>query len=234
MIEIPTLVLVPGLGCNGDVWSETIGALADVAACQLADISAGASIPEMAEALLAGAPERFALAGHSLGGYVAFEVLRRAPERIHHLALISTSARPDLPAVSERRRKMISLCKSGQYERVIEAVLPSVVAPARMNDTVLIERVIAMMRQVGAETFSRHQQAIIDRVDSRADLPHIDTPTLVAAGDADALMPIATQLELVESIPRADHVTIEGCGHTAPIERPHEVASALRSLIHTT
>ena len=77
MIEIPTLVLVPGLGCNGDVWSETIGALADVAACQLADISAGASIPEMAEALLAGAPERFALAGHSLGGYVAFEVLRR-------------------------------------------------------------------------------------------------------------------------------------------------------------
>lgn len=234
MSELPTLVLVPGLGCDGEVWSETMGALVDVAACRIADISAGASIREMADAVIEGAPERFALAGHSLGGYVAFEVMRRAPERVDHLALIGTSARPDLPDVSERRRAMISLCESGRYEQVIEGLIPSVVACARRDDTVLTERLRSMMKRVGAETFCRQQRAIIDRVDSRPELARIRVPTLVAAGDEDALMSAATQLEMLEVIPRANRVTVEGCGHTTPLERPDEIASALRSLLPTT
>ena len=90
------------------------------------------------------------------------------------------------------------------------------------------------MKRVGAETFCRQQRAIIDRVDSRPELARIRVPTLVAAGDEDALMSAATQLEMLEVIPRANRVTVEGCGHTTPLERPDEIASALRSLLPTT
>ncbi|MGB0620102.1 MAG: alpha/beta fold hydrolase [Myxococcota bacterium] len=234
MSGIPTLILVPGLGCDAEVWSETIENLGDVATCRVADVSAGASIPEMAAAVLSDAPARFALAGHSLGGYVAFEILRRAPERVDHLALIGTSARPDVSEVSDRRRAMIALCESGLYERVIEGLIPSVVARARRDDAVLTERLTSMMNRVGAENFCRQQQAIIDRADSRPDLARIRVPTLIAAGDEDALMPASTQREMFEAISSADRVTIEGCGHSTPLERPHEIASALRSLLRRT
>lgn len=225
------LVLIPGLACDGEVWSDTIADIADLAEladCHVADITQALSIADMAEAVLASAPDRFALAGHSLGGYVSFEILRRAPERVTRLALIGTSARPDTPTVAARRRKMIERAESGEYDPVIEGLLPAVIARQRQNDEELVERVRSMMQRVGSESFCQQQRAVIDRADSRPDLLKIKVPTLVAAGDEDALMPSEVHKEMVERIPNAQRATIEACGHTTPLERPQDLAALLR------
>lgn len=223
-----SLVLVPGLACDEQVWFDAIGYLADVADCHVADITGTVSIADMAEAVLADAPDRFALAGHSLGGYVSFEILRRAPERVIRLALIATSARADSVAVSARRMKMIERTGSGEYDQVVEELLPAVIARERRSDGELIECVRSMMQRVGPASFCQQQRAVIERVDSRPDLSRIDVPTLVAAGDQDALMPWEVQEEMAERIPNARLATIEACGHTTPLERPQQVATLLR------
>jgi len=222
------LVLVPGLACDGEVWSDTIADLAELADCHVADITQAGSVADMAEAVLASAPDRFALAGHSLGGYVSFEILRRAPGRVTRLALIGTSARPDAPTVAGRRRNMIERAESGEYDQVVEELLPAVIARERRSDGELIECVRSMMQRVGPASFCQQQRAVIERVDSRPDLSRIDVPTLVSAGDQDALMPSEVQEEMAERIPNARLATIEACGHTTPLERPQQVATLLR------
>lgn len=229
MKEASALVLLPGLACDAEVWSDVIDGLGGLADCRVADITGASSIAEMAEAVLAMAPERFAAAGHSLGGYVCFEILRRAPERVTRLALIGTSARPDTESASGRRRRLIERVEAGGFEQIVEDLLPSIVARERREDSALVERLGSMMRRVGPEAFCRQQRAIIERPDSRPDLPRIVVPTLVAAGDEDALMPGDVQQEMADGIPGARRATIEGCGHTTPLERPERVESLLRA-----
>lgn len=228
MKDQPTLLLVPGLACDGDVWADPVQGLTDLAYCHIADITQADSIAAMADAVLADAPPLFALAGHSLGGYVSFEIFRRVPRRVTKLALIGTSARPDTAAVSERRRRMIASTEAGAFEQVVERLLPSVVARHRLDDAELIERVRSMIRRVGAANFCRQQRAIIGRADSRPDLARITIPTLIAAGDEDVLMPSEVQAELADGIPGARRVTIERCGHMAPLENPEPLIALLR------
>ncbi len=227
--DVTSLVLVPGMTCDGEVWSDVIEDLAAHVDAHVTDIAQAGSIGEMAASVLAKAPDRFALAGHSLGGYVSFEILRRSPERITRLALIGTSARPDTPAVSERRRRMIARTESGGFEQVVEGLLPSVVARERRDDRELIERLGAMMRRVGPTAFCQQQRAIIERPDSRPTLGNIAVPTLVAAGDEDLLMPAEVQAEMAEAIPIAHRATIDRCGHIAPLERPERLTALLRA-----
>jgi pimeloyl-ACP methyl ester carboxylesterase len=193
----------------------------------IADHTRADSVESIAEQILASAPPRFALAGLSMGGYLAFEVMRQAPERVARLALLDTSARPDTPEQSQGRRELMALAEAGGLDEVVEHLLALFVHPDRYADEPLCETVRAMARATGAEAFVRQEASIIGRPDSRPDLGAIRCPTLVLVGDGDVLTPPELAVEIADGIAGARLVTVEHCGHLPPLERPEQVTDAL-------
>jgi pimeloyl-ACP methyl ester carboxylesterase len=177
--------------------------------------------------VLAGAPARFALAGLSLGGYVAWEVLRQAPERVTRLALLDTSARPDSAEQTARRRGLLALGEASGLPPVLDALWPAVVGPARQDDLALRRRFDAMSLRLGWPVFARQQEAIIGRPDSRADLAGVAVPALVLCGRDDAITPLEVSEEMAAGIPGAELVVLDDCGHLSTWERPDAVTEAL-------
>ena len=222
------VVMVPGLVSDADIFAPQAEALGDVAAVRVADITGGATIAEMADAVLASAPERFALAGHSLGGYVVLEVVRRAPDRVEGLALLDTSARPETAQQTARRRQLLALLSGEGYAALLDSLWPFEVAAGRVGDAVLRGRMDAMMLRTGPEVFVRQTDAIIGRPDSRPHLAGIDCPTLVLCGRDDAITPLDGHEELAAGIAGAELVVVDDCGHLSTWERPEPVTAALR------
>lgn len=222
------LVFLPGLLCDAALWRPQIDGLSDIADCVVADLTQRDSMADFADQVLATAPAHFALAGLSMGGYVAQEVWRRAPERVVRLALLDTSARADTSEQSARRRGLIELAQKGNFKGVTPRLLPLLVHPDRLDDTALTETVMGMAERVGMAAFLRQQQAILTRPDGRADLPRINCPTLVVCGRQDALTPLARSEEIAGLVPRATLAVIEDCGHLSTLERPEAVNQALR------
>lgn len=221
-------MLVPGLLCDELVWSSTLRTLAHRGPARVSGVhTEQRSVPAMADALLRRSPDRFALAGLSLGGYIALEVMRGAPERVTRLALLDTNARADDPTSTARRRAQLRLAGEGRFEEVIEQLVGTFLAPARRHDEPLVARLTAMMRRTGPEVFARQQEAIIGRADTRSLLPDIACPTLVLFGEEDALNPPAVRQELVDALPRAEVVMLSGTGHLAPLENPAATGAAL-------
>lgn len=223
------LLLVPGLACDEDLWAEQAAALGDAVDVRVADVTAGTSVAAMARAVLAGAPERFALAGLSLGGYVVLEVLRQAPERVARVALLDTSARPEAPEQTVRRRALLALGESDGFGAVLDALWPVEVAPGRQDDAALRRRFDAMSLRVGWPAFRRQQEAIIGRSDSRPGLSGVRVPALVLCGRDDAITPLELSQEMATGLPDAELVVLDGCGHLSAWERPDEVTAALRA-----
>ena len=223
------LILCPGVLCDAELWRAQIDGLADLAEIRVADCTLDDAITAMAERLLAGAPDRFALAGLSLGGYVAQEVVRRAPERVTRLALLDTSARQDDAAVTQRRRDLIALAGRGKFRGVTPKLLPLLIHNGRLEDTALTNAVMAMAERVGAEAFLRQQTAVMGRADGRADLARIHCPTLVMCGRQDQLTPLDAHLEMAAAIPGADLVVLGDCGHLPTMERPDRATAAMRA-----
>jgi len=222
------VVFLPGLLATAAVWSPVIGRLDGRVDPWIADLTADDSIAAMATRVLADAPRgRFALAGHSMGGYVALEIMRKAPERIERLALLDTQARPDTSEAIERRRALIDLAQADRLEDVAERLIPVVFDSVEIVDAKLVALHRDMVRTVGAEGFLRQQRAIMDRVDSRPSLSAIRCPTLVVCGANDLLTPLDRHQEMASAIPGAKLVVVPGAGHFSPIERPYEVAFAL-------
>lgn len=229
------LVLVPGLLCDERLWWHQAEHLADLADPLIADVTRGASIPEMARAVLGAAPEeRFALAGLSMGGYVALEIMRLAPERVERLALLDTSARADTPEQTEGRLELIGLAREGRFREVARRLLPKIVHPDRLDDERLASTVFAMAEAVGPEAFVRQERAIIGRPDSRGDLRGIACPTLVLCGREDALMAVEVHEEMASLIPNSRLHVVEECGHLSTLERPEEVTAAMRGWLGMT
>lgn len=222
------LLLVPGLGCTARLYAPQVAALSDVAQTHIVDHGSHATIAEIAAAALSAAPERFALAGLSMGGYIAFEMIRQAPERIERLALLDTMARPDSPAVLERRQRHLALIADGRYADVIEALLPVLVHPDRLADAALVAVVREMAADIGAERFARQMRAIMGRADSRPTLGAIRCPTLVLVGAKDALTPPELAREMHDGIAGSRLVVVPDCGHLSTLERPEAVTAALR------
>lgn len=223
------LVLVPGLISDEDLFTEPRDALSDVVDVVVPDFRSAGSIAEMARTVLDAAPERFALGGLSLGGYVVLEVLRQAPFRVERVALMDTSARPEIPEQTARRRAMLQLADEGGLDAALHALWPSEVAPGRVEDAVLRDRFVAMGRRLGKEVLVRQTLAIMERADSRPDLPRLRPPVLVLCGRQDAITPLDCHQEIAAVAPHARLAVIEDCGHLSTWERPEAVTAELRS-----
>lgn len=222
------IVLVPGLLCTAEVFAAQIAALWPYGAVTVASTLEGDTIPEIAAAILETAPPRFALAGISMGGYIVFEMLRQAPERVVKVALIDTSARPDTPEQTAKRRALIAeVGKAADFARPLAFAFAGYIHPSRRRDRTLNEINLRMARVVGYAGFVRQTEAIIARPDSRPGLEAIAVPTLVVVGDFDPLTPPERAREIADAIPGARLVVIPECGHSSTTERPEAVSAAL-------
>jgi pimeloyl-ACP methyl ester carboxylesterase len=222
------VVLVPGLMCDEALYEEQVAALADLAELVVSDVSRGASIAEMAGAVLDVAPERFCLLGLSMGGYVVFEVLRQARERADAVALLDTSARLETSQQTARRRELIALGQEQGFAAVLEDLWPAEVAPSRLGDGALRQRFDAMAGRFGLDVFVRQQEAIMARVDSRPELRRIQCPTLVLCGRDDVITPVDGHEEMAAEIPGARLVVLDDCGHLSTWEQPEAVTAEMR------
>lgn len=222
------LVLLPGLLCDAALWRHQVENLADLADISVADLTRDNTVSAMARRVLEAAPARFALAGLSMGGYVAQEVMRTAPDRVERLALLDTSARADNAEQTSRRRGLIELASRGQFKGVSPRLLPSFLHPARLGDKPLTDAVMAMAGRVGRDAFLRQEEAIMGRVDGRESLRAVRCPTLILCGAEDALTPPKVHQEMAARIPHAKLVIVPDCGHLSTMERPEAVTAAMR------
>lgn len=163
-----------------------------------------------------------------MGGYVALEIMRQAPQRIERLALLNTHARPDSPEATENRRRLMALAEK-DFPAVIAALLPKLMTEEHLRDLELAGIVSEMALAIGKEAFLKQQRAIIGRIDSRPHLGKIACPTLVVAARQDALMPMELLEELARGIPGATLGIVEESGHMASIEQPEKVTDLLRA-----
>lgn len=226
-------VLLPGLLCTPRLYAEQISALWAFGPVTVGDHTRDDSVAGIAQRVLANAPPRFALIGLSMGGYVAMEILRQAPERVAKLALLDTTARPDTPEQTASRREMIALARSGRFGEVPERQYSILVAPLRLSDEDLKRIVRTMAEQVGAEAFERQQTAIMNRPDSRPGLAAIRCPMLMLVGEQDVLTPPDRAREISSAITGSRLVTVPHCGHLSALERPAEVTRALVELLQS-
>ncbi len=221
------ILLVPGLSCTAEVFAPQIAALWPYGPITIASTLTGRTMAEMAAAILHDAPPRFALAGISMGGYLSFELMRQAGERITRLALISTSARPDTPEQTAARRTMMAAADRGGFRDALAIAVTAIVHPSRSDDAALSAINLRMGMTIGAEACARQQEAVIARPDSRPGLAAIKVPTLVIVGDSDPVTPPERAGEMAAAIPGARLVTIPMCGHASTLEQPEAVNRAL-------
>jgi len=226
MTEMP-IVLIPGLNCTAAVYSAQVPELWQFGPVTVAHHRHGRSMAGIAARILAAAPPRFALGGFSMGGYIALEIMRQAPERVLRLALIDTSARPDAPEQTERRRQLMDIARAGGFARIPDLQFPNGVHPDNVGDEALriLHRDMALAN--GMAAYLDQQEAIISRPDSRPDLAAIACPTLIVVGDGDQITPPALAGEMADLIAGARVVTVPKAGHMALIEQPQAVTAAL-------
>jgi pimeloyl-ACP methyl ester carboxylesterase len=221
------IILVPGLVCSPRIYAPQIPALWQNGPVMLANHIRDNTMAGIAKRILDEAPERFAIAGHSMGGFICLEVMRQAPERVARLALLSTSARPDTPEGTERRLGWIAETKAGGYHAILDRLFANFVHPSRAKDANLYKTVREMGDDVGPEAFMHQLEAIMTRADSRPLLPSIKCPTLVLTSDTDNTVPNTFSTELADGIPGAKLVVIPDCGHLPQLEKPEAMTAAM-------
>jgi pimeloyl-ACP methyl ester carboxylesterase len=229
-----TLVLVPGLMCDEAVWAPLLPRLRTRADCRVADHGDADSLAQMAQRVLAAAPPRFALAGHSMGGRVALEVVRLAPERVARLALLDTGFRARAAGAAgdeetRKRQALLDLAGTQGVRAMAQQWVRAMVHPRRLDDAGLIGRIVAMFERKSAHTFAAQVRALLERPDATTVLQHLRVPTLVACGGADTWAPPAQHAEIAARIPTglARLRVVDDAGHMAPMEAPDAVAGLL-------
>jgi len=223
------LLLLPGLLNDARLFQFQIEDLADIAQSTVADLTVADTIAELAAAALAHAPQKFALAGLSMGGYVALEIMRQAPKRVLGLALLDTSARPDTPEATANRQKLMTQAETN-FQIVLDTLMPKLVHPSRMKYNSIVDTVYSMGHRVGKEAFLRQQRAIMRRIDSRPYLGKIvDCPTLILCGRDDVITPVEVHEEMAAAIPGSHLVVIDECAHLSTMGEPKPVSAAMRA-----
>jgi pimeloyl-ACP methyl ester carboxylesterase len=221
------IILIPGLVCTAELFASQVGTLWTRGPVTVASTLDGETMGDLAAAILADAPPRFALAGLSMGGYVALEIMRRAPDRVVRLALLDTAASPDTPEQSEARRAAIARVEAGELEAVLREMAPRLLHPDHQTDATLIDAQMRMGLAVGAKAYIRQQSAIIGRIDSRPHLAGITVPTWIVVGDQDAVTPPDRAQEMASAIPEARLGIVEGAGHLTPLEQADAIERLL-------
>jgi pimeloyl-ACP methyl ester carboxylesterase len=216
-------ILVPGLLCTGALFAPQIAGLGHVARIVVADHTRSDTMEAIAEGVLKQAPERFALLGLSMGGYIAFEIIRQAPHRVARLALLDTNARADRPEQTADRKRLIAVARSEGVRKVQELLLPRLVHPRRLEDGALLETILGMADDTPLAAFEREQQAIIGRPDNRPLLARIECPTLIIVGAEDQMTPVKVAQEMQQGIAQSRIEVIPDCGHLSTLERPDVV-----------
>ena len=225
-----TLILVPGLLLTGLMWQRQSDGLAGLGPIHLTEAHRQhAGITAMADAILEQVQGPLAVCGLSMGGYIALEICRRAPERVARLALLSTAARAESPEQTAARDQLIAMGHERGEHAVVDALWPRLVHPDHAADASLLQANYAMARQTGIDTFEREQSAIKGRRDQRPHLADIQCPTLVLCGREDAITPLALSEEMHAAIPGSRLVVLEQCGHLSAMEQPEAVNKALQS-----
>jgi pimeloyl-ACP methyl ester carboxylesterase len=228
------LVLIPGLLCDASVWLNQRAALEDIADIRVADHGLQDSLAGMARAILASAPPRFAIAGHSMGGRVALEVYRAAPERISGVALMDTGNHP-LAAGEAGEREVagrLALLETARREGMRAMAtewVQGMVHPDRLADAPLIEAILNMFASKTPGIYEAQTRALINRPDATPVMPTIRCPTLVLCGHEDSWSPVQRHLEMAAAIPGSTFVDIPDCGHMCTMERPEAVSAAMRT-----
>jgi pimeloyl-ACP methyl ester carboxylesterase len=232
MATRPQTVMIPGLLCSAALYAEQVVSLSDSADITIADHTQHSTMAAIAASILAKAPPKFALVGLSMGGYLAFEIMRQAPERVTRLALLDTNAEPDAPERASVRRALVSRADLEGIAAVSAVLYPQWVHPSRAADAKLAAVVRTMAETVGITAYRRQTEAIIARADSRPTLSTIRVPTLVLCGRQDAATPLSQSEEIARGIAGSTLAVIEECGHLSTLEKPAEVTRALRDWLN--
>jgi len=231
-VALEHVLFLPGLACDQEVWKHPSRQISEVATVGVVDYGGSHSIKEMAEVALRRARDSFALVGHSMGGRVAFEVVRRAPERVAGMALLDTAYRSFLPGeAGERERaerlRLVDVARSQGMRAMARDWVQKMVHPSRLSDAPLIESIVEMFARKSPEIFAGQIRALLERPDATPVLSRIRCPTLVLCGREDFWSVPRTHRQIAARIRQSQLVMIENCGHMAPMERPSQVTSAL-------
>jgi pimeloyl-ACP methyl ester carboxylesterase len=215
--------------CDETIWADVPHRLADAADVHVVSFTGCSSIAAMADQVLSKAPPRFAVAGHSMGGRVALEVWRRAPERIAALALLNTGVHPTRDAEYESRGLLVRLARLHGMAALAAEWLPPMMGASPARVAQVMPTLVAMVQRSTPDSFAGQINALLQRPDARSVLPSIKVPTLLLSGTNDTWSSLSQHADMQRSVPHARLVEIAGAGHMAPIERPDAVARALRA-----
>jgi pimeloyl-ACP methyl ester carboxylesterase len=230
--DIP-LVLIPGLACTAALFAGQVPILERDRRVIIPDHTAHDSMAAIASTILESAPDRFALAGLSMGGYIALEIMLQAPERVDRICLMDTSARADIPEKSALRNEALELVERGKYMAVCHSTLDLSIAKSRHIDTTLKAAIIEMAVDTGPDAWARQTRAIMKRANSVPLLKSISCPAMVIVGEEDNLTPMGCAVEMATMIPGARLEVIPDCGHMSSMEQPDTVARLLQEWLET-
>jgi len=220
--------LLCGLLCDETIWADIPSRLASVANARVMSFAGFTSITGMADQVLAAAPPRFAVAGHSMGGRVALEVWRQAPERVTALALLNTGVHPPRESEFESRGLLVRLARRHGMAALADEWLPPMMGASPDRAAQVMPALKAMVQRSTVETFAGQINALLQRPDARSVLPSITVPTLLLSGTNDTWSSLSQHADMQRSVSRSTLVEIAGAGHMSPIERPDSVARALK------
>jgi pimeloyl-ACP methyl ester carboxylesterase len=224
-----TLFLLPGLLCDERVWAHQVQQLSGLVDIRIPDFSQHDSLDAMADAVLHQAPTHFYVAGHSMGGRVALQILSKAPDRILKLGLLDTGTHAAKPGEAEKRQVLIDLASREGMAALARAWAPPMVHPARYHDAALMDAIYAMVENYSVSSFRKQVNALLNRPDALPFLAKAPANTLVLCGREDAWSPPEQHEVISRALPDQPPVTIiDNAGHMAPMERPEAVTAALR------
>jgi len=228
----PHLLLLPGLVCDDAIWERQASHFSKITTVKIPDYGLSGSLEEMAQVALRDAPERFAVAGHSMGGRVAFEILRRVPERVAGLAILDSAYRPRAGGEAGegervKRFALLEVAQSQGMRAMAREWIPKIVHPSRLSDEAFINFIIEMIARKTPEIFAAQINALLNRPDAAPVLSAVRCPTVILCGREDLWSPLAGHSEMGALVPQSKLAIIENCAHMAPMERPEEVTTAL-------
>jgi pimeloyl-ACP methyl ester carboxylesterase len=222
------LILLAGLLCDRYMWQEIGALLADIADVTIFSFAGFDSISDMATNVLANSPEHSALAGHSMGGRVAFEVYRQAPQRVKQLALLNTGVHPRSETEIPGRQKLLDLSVNSGMEAVADTWLPPMLSDTARQNPALFEQLKQMVLRHSPQDFNGQIQALLNRPHAEKVLSLIQVPTLLISGSEDKWSPVSQHEAIQQQIPDSRLVVLEDVGHMSTVEAPQEIAGAMR------